>query len=612
MSESERRLMFSGRNHYLGLDIGASGPKALVLRRHGKGVDIAAAEKLDIAEEGILTEKELYQSVRDWLQSRGWAKLPLVLGTPQCLSTTLVSDFPAASPSALSDMVKHEARQLASLSDEAFVHDYQPLPAGCGRQQPVLIGLCREQTLRERLRLCADVGLRHDGLAMTGLAMVSAYCWCHPEAAHAPQPVLLLDLGKDNSTAVVLAGGQPLFIGSLLFNAERFQQALATRHGASKYDEKPSPERVNLLDEAPNSALLVAARQLETEIHNAVEHWRNQEQAEMASALIEQVYVCGGGSLLGGLDAWLADRLESRVEVFGPRVGGVRRPEFVVALGLALQAAGEAELSLSLLPADIAWRLQRERRWPWLAAALALVVVVLGALEASWWQRSSRDLAECRVRIEQLSQCGNYINGIEQLQRRRRQLEAELLPLVITGNQARRATAAIAQLGRSCADDDWFIYLADEASYHAKRESGSKLPAQRAVAPPAPAGGMFGATAEPALSDRAAKAEFPALLSVFDLPCNHAYIAAGYTPLQAEQPFEPIRNLVRKLNAGQEFRGVDQLSEQDRMGREDIFRPWMAFFKKFPKEEFKSFSFRLPLAAPDVRPLPAVAEEVGP
>ena len=218
---------------------------------------------------------------------------------------------------------------LASLSDEAFVHDYQPLPAGCGRQQPVLIGLCREQTLRERLRLCADVGLRHDGLAMTGLAMVSAYCWCHPEAAHAPQPVLLLDLGKDNSTAVVLAGGQPLFIGSLLFNAERFQQALATRHGASKYDEKPSPERVNLLDEAPNSALLVAARQLETEIHNAVEHWRNQEQAEMASALIEQVYVCGGGSLLGGLDAWLADRLEIkardlfmalRVAVTGTRV----------------------------------------------------------------------------------------------------------------------------------------------------------------------------------------------------------------------------------------------------------------------------------------------------
>ncbi|HOG49462.1 MAG TPA: hypothetical protein PKY10_02610, partial [Lentisphaeria bacterium] len=309
------------------------------------------------------------------------------------------------------------------------------------------------------------------------------------------------------------------------------------------------------------------------------------------------------------------DRLESRVEDFGPLVGGVRRPEFVVALGLALQAAGVAELSLSLLPADIAWRLQRERRWPWLAAALALVIVVLGVLEACWWRRSSRDLAECRVRIEQLSQCGNYINGIEQLQQRRRQLEAELLPLVITGNQARRATAAIAHLARSCADDDWFIYLADEASYHAKRESGDKPSARRAAKPAlqaTPTVGMFGATAEPALSDRAAKAEFPAQLSVFDLPCNHAYIAAGYTPLQAEQPFEPIRNLVRKLNAGQEFRGVDQLSEQDRMGREDIFRPWVAFFQKLPKEQFKSFSFRLPLAAPDVRPLPVAVEEVGP
>ncbi len=604
--------MFSGQTHYLGLDIGSSGPKAVVLRRRGKVVELTAAEKLDIAEEGILTEKELYQSVRDWLQSRGWGKAQLVLGVPQYLSTTLVSDFPVAQAAALSGVVDYEARQLASLSDEAFVHDYQPLPAGCGRQRPVLIGLCREQTLRERLRLCAEAGLRHDGLAMTGLVMVSAYCWCHPETARSPRPVLLLDLGKDNSTAVVFAGGQPLFVGSLLFSAERFQQAMAARPGASKYDEKPSPARVNLSDEAPHSALLAAARQLETEIHNAVEHWRNQEQAEMASVPIEQVYVCGGGSQLGGLDAWLADRLESQVGVFGPLVGGVRRPEFAVALGLALQAAGEAEFRLSLLPADVAWRLQRERRWPWLAAALALVAIVLAGLEASWWRRSSRELAAHQVRIEQLSQCGNDINGIEQLQSRRWQLEAELLPLVVTGNQARRAAAAVGLLGQSCADDDWFIYLADEASYHAKRESGGKLSAPRPPAPAAPAAGMFGATAEPALGDRAASGEFPVLLSVFGLPCSHAYVAAGYTPLQAEQPFEPIRNLVRKLNAGPEFRGVDQLSEQDRMGREDIFRPWVAFFQKLPEAQFKSFSFRLPLAAPDVRPLPVAAEEMGP
>lgn len=608
--------MFSGQTQYLGLDIGSSGPKAVVLRRRGKVVDLAAAEKLDIAEEGILTEKELYQSVRDWLQSRGWDKSPLVLGVPQYLSTTLVSDFPVAQATALSGVVEYEARQLASLSDEVFVHDYQPLPAGCGRQRPVLIGLCREQTLRERLRLCTEAGLRHDGLAMTGLAMVNTYCWCHPEAARSPRPVLLLDLGKDNSTAVVFAGGQPLFVGSLLFSAERFQQAMAARPGASKYDEKPSPERMNLSDEAPHSALLGAARQLETEIHNAVEHWRNQEQAEMASVPIEQVYLCGGGSQLGGLDAWLADRLESRVDVFGPLVGGVRRPEFAVALGLALQAAGEAELRLSLLPADVAWRLRREQRWPWLAAALALVAAVFVGLEASWWRQSSRELAAHQVRIEQLSQCGNYINGIEQLQMRRRQLEAELIPLVVTGNQAGRVAAAVALLGQSCAADDWFIYLADEVSYHAKRESVGKLsgqpPAQRSAAAAAPASGMFGSAAEPALGDRGAGAEFPVLLSVFALPCSQAYVAAGYTPLQAEQPFEPIRSLVRNLNAGKEFRGVDQLSEQGRMGREDIFRPWVAFFQKLPEAQFKSFTFRLPLAAPDVRPPRVAAEETGP
>ncbi len=607
--------MFSSQKQYVGLDIGSSGTKAVVLRRRGQAVELVAAESLDTAEEGILTEKELYQGVQGWLKSRGWDKSPVVLGVPQYLSTTLVSDFPVSEASALAGLVACEARQLASLSDESFVHDFQLLPAGCGRRHPVLIGLCREQMLRERLRLCGESGIKNDGLAMTGLAMVNAYCWCHPEAARSPRPVLLLDLGKDNSTVVVLAGGQPLFVGALLFSAERFQQALATRPAGSRYDEKPDLRQVRLPEEAPHSALLGVARQLETEIHNAVEHWRNQEQPEMASAPIEDVFLCGGGSRLGGLEAWLADRLESRVQVFGPLVAGERRPEAVVALGLALQAAGVAEVSLSLLPVDVAWRLRRQQRWPWLAAAMALLVTAIVGLEASWWFRSGRELSGNQDRIEQLSQCGQAVSTIEQLQGQMRQLEAELIPLVVTGNQARRAIAAISLLGRSCAEDDWFIYLADERSYHAKRETGGRgagaSTASPAVSPPPASVGMFGGAAGSSSGERAGSTEFPLQAPSLALPWSRSYIAAGYTPLQEEQPFEPIRNLVRNLNGGHEFRGVDQLSEQDRMGREDVFRPWMAFLQKLPGAQFKSFTFKMPFAAPDIRPPRADGREGG-
>ena len=62
------------------------------------------------------------------------------------------------------------------------------------------------------------------------------------------------------------------------------------------------------------------------------------------------------------------------------------RPELVQAYGLALQSAEDvrAPIRLSMIPSDIRWRNLRVANWPYLAAALALLIAVFVLLLVGW------------------------------------------------------------------------------------------------------------------------------------------------------------------------------------------------------------------------------------
>jgi Tfp pilus assembly PilM family ATPase len=196
----------------LGLDLGSACFKSVVLGlQDGKPV-VVRQHSLGVRAQGILNEADLYASAAEWLQRTECNGLPTAVGLPQFLSTTQVIDFPAGSGEAgLDEMVAFETRQLAGLSDEAFVHDYHVLPPGFGRRNPVLIGICRETVIRERMAALQQAGIAAPQLAMSGIAAVNSLLHLHPEAAGGQAPVLLVDIGQENSSAVILAAGQPLF-----------------------------------------------------------------------------------------------------------------------------------------------------------------------------------------------------------------------------------------------------------------------------------------------------------------------------------------------------------------------------------------------------------------
>jgi hypothetical protein len=79
-------------------------------------------------------------------------------------------------------------------------------------------------------------------------------------------------------------------------------------------------------------------------------------------------------------------------------------------------------------------------------------------------------------------------------------------------------------------------------------------------------------------------------------------IVAGYTPFVPIHTYEAVRRIVSRLDASEHYRGVDLLPDSERAGREDIFDPWIRFFRNMPRGRYKAFSLVLPFARLDFTP----------
>lgn len=586
------------KTRYLGLDVGASSAKAVVLDSTGA---ICGSGVLDMRAEGILNDAEMYGSVAEWLDNEKWRKCKIAAGLPQYMTTTLMRNYPEKLPvKAIRFQLEGEASQVAALSDEAMLQNSCILGKTSIRSNSVVISIAREQNVRDRLSTMAVAGIEAEEIVPGGIAMSNAFYHLHPELVDSKAPVLLLEFGHENSTAIVLAGGQPLFISSLLFSAEKINEIIK-RRGAEhnmKMEERDM-RSIDLAVENSHSSVMEAIFLLENEIHSFLESWRAQETEDLAQTPVEQVYVCGGLAQMKGLVQWLTERLEVPVQLLAPEVDGVLRPELTLAFGLALQFTGKARLSVTLLPLDIRSRRLRMRNWPLLLASIVLLALVFAVIDFHKYLQGVEQMAKVKMQKKELETCTKEISAILDLQRALKFREMSLAPLIVAGNQHSHLCAIIDAMSGAKAEKDWFVYLADEASYQMRRvSSGGSLKRRPANAP-----NLFSQESSAMIGDIAGRDEFPLRYDAEQMSSTLSYIAAGYTPQVPNEPFKPVRDILRKMEDTGIFVRTDILAESERIGREDIFQPWIAFLKKVPGGQFnRSFTVRLPLKKPDIVP----------
>ncbi len=626
-------------NHLaLGLDIGQTAVKAVLLSRNVRKKDSSGLkiryESFSLWEEGILDEGELYKSLGTWLQEKKLTGISTCVGLPQYLTTPQISDFPPGISGELLDkMVRDETAHLSGLSDEKFVYDYQVLPPAFGRNNPALIGICRETVVEERCSRLADIKVNVQDLAMSGLAMANAFFYLHLRERENSKLQLLIDLGTENSTLAIIAQGQVLYVSSLMFGAKRITKALAEELNCSEHEAELRKKTYQAAWGNPDCPLLPVVKQLERELDSALEHWR-QSTTESGALPIVKIWLTGGGAQLWGLNAHLIRTYGCQVGLFGPPgpdhlpesenpTGSEISPEMTIAFGLALQGINAGEYQISLIPELLRWQQAKMARFKYLFWTAALLILILAAALAGAYFQIVREQKALEIRLNELNVCRNLVPKLDDRLAQIGHCQRMLVPLVEYGTRGWRFLATVDELQRAMVPkqsnrDGWCIYIADEFSYRKSAGIiGTKSgPTTASGTDSKGSGGIIRLqprnVAAETSSSNAAEAE---PIPVFKMELLQQMIVGGFSPRQPDKAkYEVPKDILDSLNAGQLFQGADWFSDWDEAHALKVFKPWQNLFEEIsPRRGRKArdedaadvdFRIKLPFKNSVVRPPP--------
>ena len=621
----------------LGLEYDAYGARAVVVRRRGDSWRILDALHLPWQQEGILSASEQQRAIRDWLQERHIGSCACCGGVPQPDFNTVINDFPPVrNREQLARMVSYQARQLDGLADEQFLHGFQPLIPLPGQTNPLLIAVSRESLLNQRLQHFQAMGLRIEQLTSTGLALLNAFETLQPDAAEQPNLQLVVDFGAESSVLAIYCQG-------------RIQQLVALTTSAQPHATATAPS---------------PAHALAREIRDVLQDWKSLHPGENSLLTPSQLWLSGVGALNAEAAEILAESLQTPVQLLGlaarkcapgiptgGAVGGVC-PALTIALGLALQATGNAPCTISIIPERLAWQQRKQQAAIYLALTALVVALALVAGLHLFNQNLRNATEELQKRHAELDQALALCPKLDQAYQKLAYYQRRILPVAETGFRTQRFMETLqvwlAAIPDHAEEDTWCFYLADEFSFaqantpptnggrrareeddagdRATRTRSSKT-AEPTTPPPArPTLLIGGATSAPAeessetnprpmqATEGEATAEnvepvpvvYPPVTSVAQIPFLTAMYAGGFVPSRGNK-YQLVKRLQEQLNLSDTFANVDDFADfLSPDFKETHLAPWEAFLEEHREgigQEHLFFFLQMPFReAPVKRP----------
>lgn len=584
----------------VGLDVGQTTTKMVALEAIRGNAVVRHVAVFQNRDEGILGEEELGAPLGQWLADLGYAETDTVLGIPQYLAIVQLADFPSGvgGKDRLEDMVAYETQHLSGLTDESLVHGFHQLTPFHIYQNPVLIGVCREGVIQNRLNTVSDAHLTVADLGLNGVALANTFFWEQRRKSEKANPglELLLDIGAESTTCVLIFAGQITNVASFMFGGESFTDALAQHLMISHDEAEKTKLSSRLLASDVASPLTRAAQDFERELRSSIlEPW--QAQHEKNTGTITEIHLSGGASRLPGFSDFLAKKFACPVTRMQVPVQNekIEPASFSMAYGLALQGLEPIQepVSISLAPQEISWATRRRRRLGYLRAAAALLITMMIGWTILSFISIKKETAYAQKEWSRLQESKAMIPALETTQREVMHLQNMLIPFVAYGNRNRIFVHALDILSRYQQPGDWLAYLADEDSY---RQGDLEVKPEVSITEKkTDTRTLFGLSTEE--KEKKKKAE-KATLSSSIRPWRNL-IAAGFTRRRERNPLHNIRVTVDDLNTKPDsiFCRVDTLPTGNVVqSAYFIMRPWLEKFR------MKPFFIQLPIKQVDYEP----------
>lgn len=447
----------------LGLDLGASAVKAVLLESTFRGWTVLGTARVALPEgggvppatpgvagaDGAGPPGRHAAAVRALLEARGWSHDVAVVAFPGAGSTSVVT-LPFADPRRIEQTIGFEVEGQIPFDLADVAWDWQPLVVREGKTE-LLVAVVKKDELAALLASLDEAGvdpraILPPGPAYASLAGAGALAPPAPPPGAAPAPAdpaaaspaapspaspapaeALVDVGRERTSVAVIAAGGCEAARTFSFGAAHLARALARDLAVGEADAAallaawrggpPPPAAVAVLADDPRAsdALRRALVPIVREVRATLRAWR----ARAGSRAVTRLHLAGEAARLPGLAEVLAPEVEgpvAPVALAGPaeKIPAAEAPGLALALALALRGhLGARAGRLNLRRGELSYTRDFEHLKGRIArlgayAALVLAVAILSAgvkVFALSRQESALDRALCDAETRIIGRC---------------------------------------------------------------------------------------------------------------------------------------------------------------------------------------------------------------
>lgn len=418
------------------IDVGKSSLKAVKIHREQSSLEIVAVDKVDFeaGESGIDSITQSKEALRAFV-SRNNIDCPVAVVHPSRSAFSRFIQLPPVDSKKLEEMIGYEAQQQIPFPIDEVIWDYHVSEADdASAEKEVGIFAVRKEAISDFMLdyESHDIPLELVSVGYIGLLNYVIF------DLRPNRPVVVLDMGSDN-TDLLIVDGKRFWFRSLPSAGKDFTQALMDKF---KLDYSQAEELKTEGAKSEHAAKIFQVvqpliRDLVNEINRSIGFYKSQA----GEVKFEDLFLFGNGSKLLGLKNFLQEHLKFRVHVSKgfhrirvnreANVGLLQRdfPAFSSSVGAAIQALGEGECEVNLLPQEQQEALEFRKKQKTVLIAAASLYLLIAWLFLSYGKKieNARAALDRTTIVQDLDETKDAIDALDG--DRRNELEDRMMGL---------------------------------------------------------------------------------------------------------------------------------------------------------------------------------------
>jgi type IV pilus assembly protein PilM len=309
-----------------GLDMSDFSIKVLQLECDEKNEEIRSFGAMDIApgniKDGkIINKEKISEIIKEVIKKSGPRKIntkKVICSVPESKAFMRIVNIPKLNDAEAAEAIKWEIEASIPLSIDQVYYDWQFIDFDEKGRQNILTAAVAKDTINDLIEVLEKAGLEVYGMEVESVASARSLIKKNEESV---QSSLIVDLGSQKTSFIVVSKGITYFTSSIPFSSESINDAIAKRLNLNIQEaEKVKVNQGIKYSNGENpifSAVKSLLENLTQEIEKTIDFY---SELSGEASKIEKIILCGGGANLNGLISYLAEKLGKEVQLGNPLV----------------------------------------------------------------------------------------------------------------------------------------------------------------------------------------------------------------------------------------------------------------------------------------------------